>query len=133
MYFNDFIPPIGPAYCAELWDKINTLTEGLNWYDLYRPVYGNPFTQMTKEDRTGKVVIGGEEREYVRGMTHREYTPWLRNVIPKREREPVLGSAVSDYFNSPEVRQALHIPDYVQTWNMCVPDEQRYPNGNWTY
>ena len=53
-----------------------TLTGGLNWYDLYRPVY--PDGGLTAEERIGKTIIGGVEREYVRGFTHREYTPWLK-------------------------------------------------------
>jgi len=107
----------GPAYCGELWDKITSLTENLNWYDLYRPVPPGGYFSMSAEERIGKTMIDGVEKEYVRGFTHREYTPWLRNVLPKREREVVLGSAVSDYFNTPEVRAALHIPTYAQPWN----------------
>jgi len=133
VYFNDFIPHDGPTYCDELWDKITTLTDGLNWYDLYRPVYPDGGLAMTKEERIGKTVIDGVEREYIKGFTHREYTPWLKNVIPEKEREVVLGGAVSDYLNTAEVRNALHIPAYVQTWNQCVPGSQRAPNGNWTY
>jgi hypothetical protein len=76
VWFNDFIPMDGPQYCADLWDQMLNLTGGLNWYDLYRPVY--PGGGLTAEERIGKTVIGGEEREYVRGFTHREYTPWLK-------------------------------------------------------
>lgn len=133
VWFNDFIPMDGPLYCSELWDKITGLTENLNWYDLYRPVYPGGGLSMSKEERIGKTMIGGFEKEYVRGYTFREYTPWLRNVIPPREREIVFGGAVSDYFNLPAVRTALHIPSYVQPWNQCVPDSIRSPNGNWTY
>ena len=122
VYFNDFIPHDGPTYCDELWDKITTLTDGLNWYDLYRPVYPDGGLAMTKEERIGKTFIDGVEREYIKGFTHREYTPWLKNVIPEKEREVVLGGAVSDYLNTAEVRNALHIPAYVQTWNQCVPE-----------
>lgn len=113
VWFNDFKPMDGPAYCSELWDKITDLTGDLNWYDLYRPVYPDGGLALSKEERIGKTMIGGVEREYVRGYTQREYTPWLRNVIPKTEREVVFGAAVSDYLNLPDVRTALHIPEEV--------------------
>lgn len=103
VYFNDFIPMDGPPYCAELWDNITTLTGGLNWYDLYRPVY--PESILSDEERIGKTVIGGVEREYKRGFTHREYTPWLKQILgPKKDKEMVLGAVVSDYLNQADVR-----------------------------
>jgi len=46
VYFNDFKPRDGPAdVCSKLWDddqlgSICNLTGQLNWYDLYRPNYG---------------------------------------------------------------------------------------------
>lgn len=98
------------------------MTSNLNWYDLYRPIYGGG---LSGEDRYGKTVIGGVEHKYKRGYTHREYTPWLN--LPKRDNEPVMGDAISDYFNIAEVRQALHISDKIQPWEMCNS------NGNWTY
>ena len=67
VYFNDFIPPDGPMYCNELWDNITDLTSGLNWYDLYRPVYPNG--GLTEEERIGKVMINGTEKTYKIGYT----------------------------------------------------------------
>ena len=88
----------GPDYCAELWDNITTLTGGLNWYDLYRPVY--PESILSEEERIGKTVIGGVERTYKRGYTHREYTPWISHIMgPKKAKEQVFGAVVSDYLN----------------------------------
>lgn len=69
--------------CGELWDdniigSINNLTGDLNWYDLYRPKYGEG---LAKSDRTFKSIINGEEVEYTAGRTIREYTPYLKHMI----------------------------------------------------
>lgn len=67
VWFNDFKPMEGPPYCKDLWAEINTLTENLNWYDLYRPKYGGGL--LTEEERIGTTVIGGVEHKYKRGYT----------------------------------------------------------------
>jgi len=72
---------------------------------------------LTAEERIGKSVIDGVEKTYKKGFTHREYTPWLKKVLgPKPVREQVFGTVVSEYLNLPDVRAALHIPSYVQSW-----------------
>lgn len=128
-YFRDFKPMQGPASCLDLWDQISKLTQGLNWYDLYRPLYPE---SLSAEERIGKTIIEGEEREYVRGHTFRELTPflkhWTSEPIPG-EKMDVYGSAVSDYMNMNETRTALHIPPDVQTWSECMPED----NTNFTY
>jgi len=80
LWFNNFKPMEGPVYCGELWTQITTLTENLNWYDLYR---ANPAVSplLTAEERIGKTTIDGVEREYKRGYTVSEYTPWLKDFI----------------------------------------------------
>ena len=113
-YFNDFRNHSGPASCDAVWEKIQNLTSGVNWYDLYQPAADNPLG-MTDADRMGKVVINGEERTYKKGYTFSEYTPWMKNV----DQGPVMGSYLSEYVNSAELRKDLHIPDYAPTWGMC--------------
>jgi len=125
VWFNDFRPRDGPAYCTDLWNEINKLAENLNWYDLYRPVYGDGGLTADKEERYGKTVINGVEHKYKRGYTQSEYTPWAN--FPKKADEAVYGAGIADYFNKPEVREALNIWDKVQPWEMCNG------NGNWTY
>lgn len=128
VWFNDFKPMEGPVYCAGLWQQINDLTAGLNWYDLYRPLYAGG--GLTAEERIGKTVIAGVEHTYKRGFTHAEYTPWLKNLMPKAQdggKEIVMGAAVSDYFNQANVRAAFHIGDEIQPWEECNG------NMNWTY
>jgi hypothetical protein len=38
------------------------------------------------------------------------------------KNSPVVGNGVSDYLNREDVRNALHIPASVQTWNQCSGD-----------
>lgn len=68
-------------------------------------------------------------------MTMKEYTPWL-NTGEKHGK--VMKDYLSDYVNSAEFRKALHIPDYVQGWNMCWnKTEYNYQveneGSNWIY
>jgi len=65
---------------------------------------------MTDEERIGTTVVNGTERTYKRGKTKLEYTPWA----PKTESNmKVEGDFLSDYLNSPKVRKAMNIPDFV--------------------
>jgi len=103
----------GPANCSDLWQQINALTDGLNLYDLYRPLYPE---SLSAEERIGKTIIGGVERAYLRGHTFREFTPFLKHFTDEPipgEKMNVYGGAVSDYMNMNETRTALHIPDEV--------------------
>ena len=43
----------------------------MNVYDLFRYVYSS---DALKKNRVGKTVIKGEEREYKRGFTLKEYS-----------------------------------------------------------
>lgn len=113
VYFNDFRPMNGSDIdlCTKTWNEITGMTEDLNWYDLYRPVYpGGPLGKMLQSDsdeRYGVSEVSGER--YKRGYTFSEYTPWLKNH-PAARSKAVFGSNVTDYLNHPEVREALHIP-----------------------
>lgn len=60
----------------------------------------------------GSVVIGGETKEYLRGMTMSEYAPWAYNSFQGAE-EPILGDYLTDYMNRADVRAAFNIPDDV--------------------
>jgi len=125
-WFNDFKPMEGPPYCADLWNDINSFTENLNWYDLYRPVL-SATPLLSEEERIGKTIIGGVEKEYRRGYTVSEYTPWLKDFMKPGKKEAVMGAPVSDYLNQANVRLTLHIDDAVQPFSECVN------NANWTY
>jgi len=108
--------------CLKTWVEIETLMSQLNIYDLYRHVY--PTTLLNKSDeirsegRIGKTVIGGEVREYTRGYTMSEYTPWLSGFFG--DNEPILGDYMTDYMNREDVRAVFNIPTDVQTWSQCT-------------
>lgn len=129
-YFNDLRPHGGPAECDPLWDSINDLIKDLNWYDLYQPADFAPGLS-TGEERLGKTVINGEEKTYKRGHTMAEYTPWLKNVVPKDSafHTKILGDKMTDYLNREDVRQALHIDPAAPTFVDC----NDWINENWNY
>lgn len=74
---------------------------------------------MTEAERTGKTLVGGEERTYKRGRTKAEYTPWVNNFGNSTAANRVQADFLSDYVNDPKTRNALNIPDFVQTWTQC--------------
>ena len=66
-------------------------------------------------DRNGTTVIDGEERNYLRGVTPLEYTPWLSKTI-NASGQPIFGEYLSDYMNREDVREAFHVPSSAQVW-----------------
>lgn len=86
------------------YEEIMSYTDGLDWYDLFRRVYydNSALNNLKEGSRLGQVMIANEERTYIRGFTHDEYTPWLKNrgILGS----PLLGSGVSDYANRADVR-----------------------------
>lgn len=140
-YFRDVKPPTpNNTICNELWDQINDLWQGLNWYDLFRKVYPQSAQVSATDDksRTKTVIIGGEEKTYKVGFTFQEYTSWLGKMPLYQAAQPVLGTFLSDYVNRPDVRKALNIPDSTQAWSMCsgeVSENYRlqYEGSLWIY
>lgn len=60
VYFNDQRPMNGTDKCPGLWDKINDLTESLNWYDLYRHNYNLDNSLLSHmPERYGTTMIKG--------------------------------------------------------------------------
>ena len=102
--------------CDATWEHINQLASGLNWYDLYRPIY--PDSLLLKgDDRMGSVMIDGKKKTFKRGYTRSEYTPWVKHL--KSENEPILGDYFTSYMNREDVRKTFHIPSDVQGWEQC--------------
>jgi hypothetical protein len=57
-------------------------------------------------------IVGGKEKKYRRGMTQKEYTPWVKHF--GLENEGVASAHfLSDYVNDNSTRAALNIPDEV--------------------
>jgi hypothetical protein len=96
--------------CSDTLDSIIEFTGEYNWYDLYRPVYNTDTIILEEHERKATVVIDGEEKEYMRGYTMGEYTPWMKHLSNEKK---VFGDYVSTYMNQPELRTALNIPSTV--------------------
>jgi hypothetical protein len=108
-YFHDVRPASKSPICVSTWARIQEVTSGLNWYDLYRPVDHGSALQ-SKWDRYGQTEINGEVKFYKRGMTHSEYTPWAKHI---QDNGTPYGNYLTDYMNRADVRKAMNIPDYV--------------------
>lgn len=123
-FFNDFRNHSGPHGCDAIWDEMNDLASDQWWYDLYKPantpLAGKP---MTAEDRIGYTMVNGKNVTYKRGMTMREYTPWLAKYNPEDPQlDMVTNDVLSDYLNWKDTKNALHIPSYAPTWSACNED-----------
>ena len=109
--------------CIQTWADINAKMARLNIYDLYRQTYPSSVLaasdKVKKEGRYAYVKIGDEIKQYKRGYTVSEYTPWLSHLY-NEENEVILGDYVSDYMNQPDVRAAFNIPQSVQAWQECT-------------
>lgn len=124
VYFNDFKPRDGsdPAECAKLWDddvqgSMCNLTGDLNWYDLYRPKYGEG---LSAEERTVTTMVNGVEMTYKKGRTFRESSPFLKNLLGEAklgEKEYTMDMNASAYFNDPAVQTAMHLDTFNGTWS----------------
>lgn len=78
-YFRDVrTPNPDNAVCNDLWNQINKLWQGLNWYDLFRKTYPQaaiPFnatsmeTAMSEMGRVKSVNVNGQEKTYKSGFT----------------------------------------------------------------
>jgi len=48
----------------------------------------------------------------------------------------IYGTPVADYFNRQDVREALHVPDYVQAWELCTGNihyKRQRVGSQWVY
>ena len=116
-------------------------------YDIYRYCYlGN------NTERLYTTYVDGEAKTYKAGFTEREYTPWrysdgarntqaYQETIRMLQEDGLLGETppcvysrgVSHFLNNATVRDALHIPSGVQSWDMCASNIQytSAQNGSW--
>lgn len=100
-FYDQYTTKTPTAQCQALSAQIMNLTSGLNWYDVYRPVYDSGI--VAKQDdlranRYGTTIIDGEERTYKKGWTMQEYTPWVKHIMME-ENPIILGDFLSDYMN----------------------------------
>ncbi len=111
--------------CNLLWNQINDLWQGLNWYDLFRKVSPQTNQLNTVSEtidalaRERTVKIGDEIKTYKAGFTFQEYIGWVGEMSIYQAQQPLLGVYVTDYINRADVRTALNIPNSVQGWSTC--------------
>ena len=91
----------GPG-CDDLWKELNSMLEDINIYDLYRTNYAADQLKA----KVGKTIIDGEEREYKRGHTAAEMSPWLKAIYGENHKamKAIIGDGQSDYMNRADVR-----------------------------
>ena len=110
--------------CMEVFDEFNTLTSDVNVYDIFGVCWGSgPYPQAT-QDSFPHLISTDSDRPHQKIASPADYTPWVKG--PKKNPKALgelppctFGSELLDYMNKSEVRQAMHIPDYVQAWDLC--------------
>lgn len=108
--------------CMTLFDEFNALTADVNVYDIFGVCWGSgPYPQATHDEPT--MIQAGDKKHHRQYVTEADYTPWVkksRQGTSLNELPPcTFGSALLAYMNDDEVRTAMHIPDYVQAWDLC--------------
>ena len=113
---------ISAACKAALLDVMNA-TSGINTYNTYGICYGaEPFPQL-KGMSHGVSVVNGMEKHFKRHYTAADYTPWMFEGVKEANGSIppcIYGTPVADYFNRADIRALLHVPDYVQAWELCT-------------
>lgn len=117
---------VGPDICNTLFEEMQNLTAGVNWYDLYQDASMNPLgggQAISEDERIGTVIIDGVEKTYKKGMKKSEYTPWLKGII---KDDPILGANFSTWMNQADVKAAWHTSEQTNTWDFCNQDTLNY-------
>ena len=129
---------ISTACKAALIDVMNK-TNGINTYNTYGICYGkDPFPQL-KSSSHGVSVVDGVDKVYKRHYTAADYTPWMFEGLKEANGAIppcIYGTPVAEYFNRVDIRELLHIPTYVQAWELCTGniDYTTSPNASlWAY
>lgn len=115
LYYNEITDPHISEECRNTWRAIKDLDKKLNWYDLFRKTYPSDLNLLKDTNRLGQAIVNGEVKEYKRGMTMQEYTPWAKHIL-EHDNHPLLGAPMSDYLNREDVRAALNIPPEMPGW-----------------
>lgn len=97
--------------CFAIWSQIEELTEGLNWYDLYRKKGGLGISKKTHDlwgeplenPYYGKTTLkDGRETTYKRGHSFSDYVgrQMMHPSLQKKFDDNILGDTTTDYFNN---------------------------------
>lgn len=115
--------------CMDLYMDFNTLVATVNVYDIFGTCWGaGPYPQSEQPKHFPHLYNSGETKSHKKFATAADYTPWTQwgkksNPHGLTELPPcTFGSALLDYMNSDAVRTAMHIPSYVQAWDLCTEE-----------
>jgi len=121
-YSYNIKPITRTKVCLSTLTEIQMLTQGLNWYDLYRPNAVTAFSgEMDQNHRLGSAMVDGEEKSYRRGVTQAEYANFADHLkdAPGAHEVMVGSDVLTDYMNREDVRAAFNVPADVQAWEQC--------------
>ena len=116
--------------CTSLYMGFNDNVSSINVYDIFGTCWGaGPYPQSEAPKGFPHLYSKDTPRKHRQWVTAEDYTPWLKN-LPKTRNPKQLndlppctwGTGLLDWMNSDEVRKAMHIPDYVQAWDLCKGD-----------
>jgi cathepsin A (carboxypeptidase C) len=103
--------------CAQLRRDFYKLVSKVNVYDVYRHCW-----YPNETERVGSAMIKGELKTYKKGMTAKQYTPFLfRNNedILEEDVPCVYAKGTSEFFNREDVRDAFNV-ETDQVWELCT-------------
>jgi len=112
--------------CMALQNEFEGLTQTVNIYDIFGTCWGaGPYPQVEepKTDHFPHLYTSEHRRPHQKYITAADYTPWLfqnKGTSLSNDLPPcTFGSALLEYMNSDAVREAMHIPEHVQAWDLC--------------
>ena len=115
--------------CMDLYMKFDSLVSEVNVYDIFGTCWGaGPYPQAEEPVEKNFAHLynaGSESHMHKKFSTPAEYTPWTSHKSTHgakalKELPPcTFGTGLLDYMNSDSVRTAMHIPSYVQAWDLC--------------
>jgi len=109
--------------CMDLFGKFNELTATVNVYDIFGVCWGSgPYPQAELPTGEPHMYEGADKTIHRQYATAADYTPWIKGPqgTSLNELPPcTFGSSLLAYMNKKEVREAMHIPDKVQAWDLC--------------
>jgi serine carboxypeptidase-like clade 2 len=114
--------------CEGIADKFEMGVSKVNIYDIFGTCWGLKPTDgsehiVTEPNERGFAVVGGQLKTFKKVYTAADYTPWTFRPQSLNELPPcVYGEEMTRYLNRQDVRNSLHIPDFVQGWEMCKGD-----------
>lgn len=88
-------------------------------------------------------VVDGVDKVYKKHYTAADMSPWMFAGLEEANGESngaippcIYGTPVAEYFNRADIRDLLHIPTYVQAWELCTSNINytTSPNASlWAY